>query len=183
VLRQDPDVIFVGEIRDQETATVAMQASMTGHLVYTTVHAKDSIGAIFRLLDLGVERYLVANALDIILAQRLVRLLCSTCKKPVKATPAQNMKMGKLLEGVPKIFAPVGCKRCLRTGFLGRRAIFELLEFNEYMRDVVLKEPTIQGIHSIARQGLFMTLQEFGFQIVAQGETSWEEVERVAGSE
>jgi general secretion pathway protein E len=154
VLRQDPDVIFVGEIRDQETATVAMQASMTGHLVYTTVHAKDSIGAIFRLLDLGVERYLVANALDIILAQRLVRLLCSTCKKPVKATPAQNMKMGKLLEGVPKIFAPVGCKRCLRTGFLGRRAIFELLEFNEYMRDVVLKEPTIQGIHSIARQGL-----------------------------
>ena len=183
VLRQDPDVIFVGEIRDQETATVAMQASMTGHLVYTTVHSKDTIGSIFRLLDLGIEAYLVANALDIVLAQRLVRLLCETCRKPVKATPAQNLKMGKLLEGVPQIYAPVGCKRCLRTGFLGRRAIFELLEFNEQMRDVVLKSPTIHGIHSIAKQGLFLTLQEFGFQTVAQGLTSWEEAERVAGSD
>ncbi|HWB18969.1 MAG TPA: ATPase, T2SS/T4P/T4SS family, partial [Phycisphaerales bacterium] len=94
VLRQDPDVIFVGEIRDIETATVAMQAAMTGHLVYTTVHAKDSIGAIFRLLDLGVEAFLVANALNLIIAQRLVRVLCPTCKKPVKVTPAQSLKLG-----------------------------------------------------------------------------------------
>ncbi|MHC4416493.1 MAG: ATPase, T2SS/T4P/T4SS family [Planctomycetota bacterium] len=181
VLRQDPDVIFVGEIRDTETATVAMQAAMTGHLVYTTVHAKDSIGAIFRLLDLGVEAYLVANALDIILAQRLVRVLCPTCKKPVKPKPAQNMRMGKLLEGVPEIYVPIGCRRCLKTGFIGRRAVFELLEFNEQMRDVVLKTPTNQGIHEIAGQGLFMTLQQFGFQLVAQGATSIEEMERVAG--
>ncbi len=183
VLRQDPDVIFVGEIRDTETATVGMQAAMTGHLVYTTVHSKDSIGAVFRLLDLGVEAYLVANSLDVILAQRLVRQLCDTCKKPVKPTPTQNMKMGRLMEGVPRIYVPTACKRCLKTGFIGRRAIFELLDFNDAMRDVVLKTPTIQGIREIAEQGLFMSLQQFGYQLVAQGATSIEEVDRVAGSE
>ncbi len=183
VLRQDPDVIFVGEIRDTETATVGMQAAMTGHLVYTTVHSKDSIGAVFRLLDLGVEAYLVANSLDVILAQRLVRQLCDTCKKPVKPTPAQNMKMGRLMEGVPRIYVPTACKRCLKTGFIGRRAIFELLDFNDAMRDVVLKKPTIQGIREIAEQGLFMSLQQSGYQLVAQGATSIEEVDRVASSD
>ena len=182
VLRQDPDVIFVGEIRDTETATVAMQAAMTGHLVYSTVHAKDSIGAIFRLLDLGVEAYLVANALDIILAQRLVRTLCS-CKKAVSPTPSQNMKMGKLLGGIPKIYVPTGCKRCLRTGFHGRRALFELLDFNDQMRDILLETPTIQKIHNVANQGLFTTLQQFGFQQVVKGVTSFDEIARVAGSD
>ena len=181
VLRQDPDVIFVGEIRDTETATVAMQAAMTGHLVYSTVHSKDSIGAIFRLLDLGAESFLVANALDIILAQRLVRTLCS-CRKAVTPTPTQNMKMGKLLGGVPQIYIPTGCKRCLGTGFHGRRALFELLDFNDQMRDVLLGTPTIQKIHEIANQGLFTTLQEFGFQQVAKGVTSFDEIARVAGS-
>ena len=183
VLRQDPDVIFVGEIRDTETATVGMQAAMTGHLVYTTVHSKDSIGAVFRLLDLGVEAYLVANSLDVILAQRLVRQLCDTCKKPVKPTPAQNMKMGRLMEGVPRIYVPTACKRCLKTGFIGRRAIFELLDFNDAMRDVVLKKPTIQGIREIAEQGLFNSLQQSGYQLVAQGATSIKEVDRVASSD
>jgi general secretion pathway protein E len=183
VLRQDPDVIFVGEIRDIETATVAMQAAMTGHLVYTTVHSKDSIGAVFRLLDLGVEPYLVANALNLIVAQRLVRNLCDTCKKAVKPTPAQNMRMGAQVSGVPQIFVPVGCKRCLRTGYIGRRALFELLEFVNAMRDIVLKTPTIQGIRGIAEQGLFTTLQQYGFHLVGQGMTSFEEVERVASSE
>ena len=183
VLRQDPDVIFVGEIRDSETATVAMQASMTGHLVYTTVHAKDSIGAIFRLLDLGVEAYLVANSIDLILAQRLVRMLCETCKKPVTPTPAQNMKMGRALEGVPHIHVPIGCKRCLKTGFIGRRGIFELLEFSHQLRDVVLKTPTIQDIREVLGRGLFVSLQQYGFGLVAQGATDIEEIERVAGSE
>jgi len=183
VLRQDPDVIFVGEIRDIETATVAMQAAMTGHLVYTTVHAKDSIGAIFRLLDLGVESYLVANALNLIIAQRLVRTLCDTCKKPVKPTPSQNMKMGASMGGIPQIHVPTGCKRCLRTGYIGRRALFELLEFTNAMRDVVLKTPTISGIREIAGQGLFITLQQMGYQLVAQGVTSLDEVDRVSGTE
>ncbi|MHC5003735.1 MAG: ATPase, T2SS/T4P/T4SS family [Planctomycetota bacterium] len=183
VLRQDPDVIFVGEIRDLETATVAMQASMTGHLVYSTVHSKDSIGAIFRLLDLGVEPYLVANAINIIIAQRLVRVLCDACKKPVKPTPTQNMKMGHSLDGVPRIYLPVGCKRCLRTGFIGRRAIFELLDVSDAMRDLIIKAPSISGIRDLATQGLFMTLQQYGFQLVAQGTSGIDEVDRVSGSE
>jgi general secretion pathway protein E len=183
VLRQDPDVIFVGEIRDIETATVAMQAAMTGHLVYTTVHSKDSIGAVFRLLDLGVEPYLVANALNLIVAQRLVRLLCDVCKKSVKPTPTQNMKMGAQVSGVAQIFVPTGCRKCLRTGYIGRRALFELLEFSNAMRDIVLKTPTITGIRSIADQGLFTTLQQYGYQLVQQGVTSMEEVDRVSGSE
>jgi general secretion pathway protein E len=183
VLRQDPDVIFVGEIRDIETATVAMQAAMTGHLVYTTVHAKDSIGAIFRLLDLGIEAYLVANALNLVLSQRLVRMLCESCKKPVRPTPAQNMKMGKAIEGVSRIYTPVGCKMCLGTGHHGRRAIFELLEFSDGLRDVVLKTPTIQAIRDVLHTGLFTSLAQYGYGLVAQGVTSVEEVERVATSD
>ncbi len=183
VLRQDPDVIFVGEIRDIETATVAMQASMTGHLVYSTVHAKDTLGSVFRLLDLGVEAYLVANALNVILAQRLVRVLCTNCKKPIKPTPAQNMKMGHHLDGVPQVYVPVGCKRCLRTGFIGRRAVFELLEITDAMRDVILKSPTIQGMRTVANQGIFTTLQQSGFVLVAQGDTAIDEVDRVSGSD
>ncbi len=180
VLRQDPDVIFVGEIRDTETATVAMQAAMTGHLVYSTVHAKDTIGAVFRLMDLGTDATLVANAVDLILAQRLVRLLCPHCKRGVRPTPAQNMKMGRALEGVSEVFVPVGCKRCLTTGFHGRRAIFELLEFTQAMRDSVLRSPTIQDLTAIANRGLFTKLLTSGFQLVAEGVTSADEVDRVA---
>lgn len=183
VLRQDPDVIFVGEIRDIETANVAMQASMTGHLVYSTVHAKDSIGAIFRLLDLGIENYLVANALDMIIAQRLIRVLCHNCKKAVNPTPQQTMAMGKSLGGVPKIHIGQGCPACLSTGYHGRRALFELLEVNDLLRDVILKSPSINGIRDVLSQGLFTTLQQFGFQLVANGETSYDEVDRVASSD
>lgn len=183
VLRQDPDVIFVGEIRDIETANVAMQAAMTGHLVYSTVHSKDSIGAIFRLLDLGVESYLVANAISLIMAQRLVRLLCDACKKDAKPTPAQTLKMGRHLGGVPTIATAQGCAMCLGTGFHGRRALFELLEFNDGLRDIVLRKPTIAAIREVLATGLFLTLQQFGFGLVAQGVTTFDEVERVAGSE
>ncbi|MCL4209155.1 MAG: Flp pilus assembly complex ATPase component TadA [Phycisphaerales bacterium] len=183
VLRQDPDVIYVGEIRDSETAKTAMQAAMTGHLVLSTVHAKDSIGAIFRLLDLGVEPYLVANSVNLILAQRLVRLLCPTCKKGIRPTPSQVMKMGRYIEGLNEIWAPIGCKRCLKTGFLGRCAIFELLELTDELRDVVLNKPAIQEIRAIIKRGLFHTLQQSGFQLVARGLTSADEIERVAGTE
>jgi general secretion pathway protein E len=183
ILRQDPDVILVGEIRDVETANVAMQAAMTGHLVFSTVHARDTIGSIFRLLDLGVESYLVANALDMVVAQRLIRVLCGTCRRPVKPTPQQQMKMGKSLGGMPEIYAPSGCGYCLDTGFYGRRAIFEVLEFNDALRDVVLKKPTMQQIRDVLSTGLFTSLQGYGFQMVANGLTSYEEIERVASAE
>ena len=182
VLRQDPDVIFVGEIRDMETASVAMQASMTGHLVYSTVHARDSIGAIFRLLDLGLEPYLVANALNLIVAQRLVRVLCPVCSKRVKPTPAQTLSMGKSIMGVEAIRSPQGCTVCLGTGYHGRQAIFELFEVTDRIRDVILKTPTITAIREVLSQGLFTSLQQYGFSLVAEGTTGFEEIERVAGS-
>src|SRR5690606_18068552 len=112
-----PDVIFVGEIRDEETARVAMQAAMTGHLVFSTMHTKDTMGAVFRLLDLGVERHLVANASDLILAQRLVRVLCENCKRPQKVTPTQATKLGRFLQGVDHLYTATGCSQCLRTGY------------------------------------------------------------------
>ena len=183
ILRQDPDVILVGEIRDVETANVAMQAAMTGHLVFSTVHARDTIGSVFRLLDLGVEPFLVTNALDIVIAQRLVRLLCTNCRRQIAPTLAQQMKMGKSIEGMATIFEPGGCAYCLDTGYLGRRAIFELLEMNDVLRDVVLKQPTMQQIREVLKQGLFTSLQGYGFQLVGNGITSYEEIERVSGPE
>ena len=131
VLRQDPDSILVGEIRDPETARIAMQAAITGHLVFSTVHSRDSIGTIFRLLDLGLEPYLVASGLQLVLAQRLVRQLCPACKVPTKPTPEQLAKMGQAGEGVEKIYTPRGCPRCVGTGYAGRRGVFELLKVSE----------------------------------------------------
>ncbi len=183
VLRQDPDVIFVGEIRDIETAQVAMQAAMTGHLVYSTVHSRDSMGAIFRLLDLGVESYLVANAINLIVAQRLCRSLCLNCRKAVRLSSQQLLKMGRVVDGMPSIFSPVGCGTCLGTGYRGRRALLELLEFSDGVRDVVLKRPTISDLRNVLAQGHYITLQKFGYQLVSQGVTSFEEIERVAGGD
>ena len=182
VLRQDPDVILVGEIRDEETARVAMQAAMTGHVVFSTVHAKDSIGAVFRLLDLGVEQYLVANSLDLILAQRLVRVLCESCKRPVAVSPGQSSQIGRFLDGKSEVYAATGCSKCLRTGFLGRQALLEMLEFTNDLRDIVLNNPTIQAMRRKIEEGVFTTLQQSGWVMAARGVTSLEEVERVAGS-
>jgi general secretion pathway protein E len=180
VLRQDPDVILVGEIRDDETSRTAMQAAMTGHLVFSTIHAKDAIGAVFRLLDLGVEPYLVANSIEVILAQRLIRLLCDSCKRPVRVAPGQATRMGRFLEGRDEVYVPVGCTRCLRTGFSGRRAVFEMIEFNDDLRDCVLGKPTIQAMKTIIERGVFHTLQESGWLMAAQGVTALEEIERIS---
>ncbi|MCA9306508.1 MAG: ATPase, T2SS/T4P/T4SS family [Phycisphaerales bacterium] len=181
ILRQDPDVILVGEIRDEETARTAMQASMTGHVVFSTIHAKDSIGAVFRLLDLGVEPYLVANAMNLVIAQRLVRSLCDSCKRAVAVTPGQATRCGKYMEGKHQTFVPTGCGRCLRTGFVGRRAIFEMLLFDDELRDCVLHNPTIQKMKKVIEQGVFRTLQQSGWVLAGQGLTSLDEVDKVAG--
>ncbi|MCC6230184.1 MAG: Flp pilus assembly complex ATPase component TadA [Phycisphaerales bacterium] len=181
VLRQDPDVILVGEIRDEETARTAMQAAMTGHLVFSTVHAKDTIAAVFRLLDLKVEPYLVANSLDLVLAQRLVRHLCDHCKQPIRVTPGQATRLGKHLQGKTSIYSATGCTRCLKTGFRGRRAIFELLDFTDELRDVILTEPTIAAMKKVIEGGLFTTLAQFGWRLVSEGITTLDEVDQVAG--
>ncbi len=180
VLRQDPDVILVGEIRDEETARTAMQAAMTGHLVFSTVHARDTISSVFRLLDLKIEPYLVSNSLEVVLAQRLVRTLCDNCKRPVRVTPSQATRMGRFLEGQVDVHVATGCVQCLRTGYRGRRALFELLDFTDELRDVILTEPSIQAMKKVIETGLFTTLVQSGWQLVARGVTTMEEVDRVA---
>jgi general secretion pathway protein E len=181
VLRQDPDVILVGEIRDEETARTALQAAITGHVVFSTVHAKDSITAVFRLLDLKVEPYLIANALDLIVAQRLLRVLCENCKRAVRISPGQSARMGRYFEGKSEAFEPVGCAQCLKTGYRGRRAIYEMLEFTQDLRDVILRDPSIGAIRKITERGIFNTLLQNGWTVAAKGQTSLDEVERVAG--
>ena len=181
VLRQDPDVILVGEIRDEETARTAMQAAMTGHLVFSTVHSKDTISAVFRLLDLKVEPYLVANSLDLVLAQRLVRVLCDSCKRSVPVAPGVATRLGKFLGGKTQMYVSTGCNRCLRTGYRGRRALFELLDFTDDLRDVVLRDPSIQSMKRIIEQGHFTTLAQSGWRLVAEGLTTLDEVDHVAG--
>lgn len=183
ILRQDPDVILVGEIRDAETANVAMQAAMTGHLVFSTVHARDTIGSIFRLLDLGVEPYLIANSLDVVIAQRLVRTLCATCKKQTQPTLAQQLRLGRSMDGGATVFRPEGCPHCFDTGYFGRRGLFEVLEMTDPLRDIILKRPNMQQIREVLRNGLFTSLQNYGLQMILNGVTSFEEVDRVAGAD
>jgi general secretion pathway protein E len=177
VLRQDPDVILVGEIRDPETAKIAMQASITGHLVLSTVHSRDTVGTVFRLLDLGVEPYLVAQGLHVVIAQRLVRQLCPNCKTPVKPTPQQLEQMGPWAKGLRTIFQPKGCQRCLGTGFAGRRAVFEMLVTNDALRDVILRKGTLTEMHAAAGPK-FERLSSTGYRLVAEGVCPFDEIEK-----
>ncbi len=179
VLRQDPDAILVGEIRDSETARTAMQAAMTGHLVFSTVHSRDSAGAWFRLFDLGVEPYLVASGLQVILAQWLVRKLCQACKKPVKPTAAQAQKLGNT--SADTIYEPAGCPRCLTTGYAGRICVFELLTMNDALREVILNNVGPQQIKQALAGGDFVSLMQNGYQLVCNGVTSFAEVDRAVG--
>jgi type II secretory ATPase GspE/PulE/Tfp pilus assembly ATPase PilB-like protein len=182
ILRQDPDVILVGEMRDAETARTAMQAAMTGHLVFSTLHARDSIGSIFRLLDLGIEPYMIANAVSICLAQRLIRVLCEFCKRPYQPKPSQLVRMKMQNRGLGKLYTHVGCRKCMDVGFWGRAAIFEMLAFNDNLRDALMTTKTIHDIRGAAGEWTYQTLLESGYRRVADGLTTVEEVEQVAAS-
>jgi type II secretion system protein E len=176
ILRHDPDVVLIGEIRDQETAQIAVQASLTGHLVFSTLHTNDAPGALTRLVDMGVEPYLVASSLEAVLAQRLVRLLCEHCKKADRSPTAEAFK-AKL--GIPKeatLYHEVGCRECRNTGFFGRRAIFEWMDTDEEIRKLILNNASSDQIRDAARRGGMKTLAEDGWRIVGMGLTTVEEV-------
>jgi type II secretion system protein E len=176
ILRHDPDVILIGEIRDAETAQIAVQASLTGHLVFSTLHTNDAPGALTRLVDMGVEPYLVASSLEAVLAQRLVRVLCPHCKQPDTTGTAAAFK-AKL--GIPvdkTIFKSVGCRECRNTGFFGRHAIFEWMDTDEEIRQLILKSASTDQIRSAARKAGMRTLAEDGWRLVAAGITTVEEV-------
>jgi general secretion pathway protein E len=178
-LRQDPDVIFVGEIRDAETARVALQAAMTGHFVFTTLHANDSITSLFRLIDLGVEPYLISSSLSAVLAQRLVRLLCSNCKEAYVPEPEFLAKIGVKTKREIQLYRAVGCDVCQGTGYYGRIGIFELFELNDAIKDLVRTNPSVQLIRGEARKQGMKRLQEDGLIKVVKGYTSVKELLRV----
>jgi general secretion pathway protein E len=180
-LRQDPDVIMVGEIRDKETAEIAIHASLTGHLVFSTVHTNDSAGAITRLVDMGIEPFLVASSLNAILAQRLVRRLCPNCRQSHTPSEEELREVGLTREalarlGAAQIYRAHECLACNHTGYLGRTGIYELLLVDDDIRAMVLKNVDSGSIKRVATGKGMKALLEDGARKVANGETSIAEV-------
>lgn len=186
VLRQDPDVIMVGEIRDLDTAEVSIRASLTGHLVFSTLHTNDAPGAITRLIDMGIEPFLVASAIELVIAQRLVRRLCPDCSKP---EPISKLRLRDTLsilgldpvlaENVDALKSPVGCDRCRSTGYRGRIGIFEILKPNDELHELILKRESTRTLTLCARRHGMRTLQQSGWEKVKAGHTTLDEVLRV----
>ena len=176
ILRHDPDVVLIGEIRDQETAQIAVQASLTGHLVFSTLHTNDAPGALTRLVDMGVEPYLVASSLEAVLAQRLVRVLCTHCKQPDDSPTAQAFKAQLGIPAHVTIYKSVGCRECRNTGFFGRHAIFEWMDSDSEIRQLILKNASSDQIRDAARRAGMKTLAEDGWRLVRMGITTVEEV-------
>jgi general secretion pathway protein E/type IV pilus assembly protein PilB len=176
ILRHDPDVILIGEIRDAETAQIAVQASLTGHLVFSTLHTNDAPGALTRLVDMGVEPYLVASSLEAVLAQRLVRVLCKSCKVPDDSATAAAFKVRLGIPPNATIYRSVGCRDCRNTGFTGRQAIFEWMDADAEIRKLILTNASSDVIREAARRGGMRSLADDGWRLVRQGLTTVEEV-------
>ncbi|MFT3869145.1 MAG: ATPase, T2SS/T4P/T4SS family [Nibricoccus sp.] len=186
VLRQDPDVIMVGEIRDRDTAEIAIRASLTGHLVFSTLHTNDAPGAITRLVDMGIEPFLVASAIELVIAQRLVRRLCPDCTRPA---PVNKIKLRENLailgvtqaeaDLVEALNAPVGCDRCRSTGYRGRIGLFEIFRLNDEIHELVLKRESTRTLDECARRNGMRTLGQSGWEKVRNGHTTLDEVLRV----
>ena len=180
-LRQDPDVIVLGEIRDQDTAVTAMQAATTGHLVLSTIHANDTVSTVLRLLDLGVEPYLIASTMEVVLAQRLVRRLCESCKRPLVADEAALKRLQKPADAAVQIYEAVGCDACFNTGYAGRVGLFELLTAGDAIRDVILSKPNLVDLRKALQNTGFQTLQDHAIQRVLEGVTSLDDAHRMVG--
>jgi len=179
MLRADPDVIMVGEIRDQETAVIAVQAALTGHLVLSTLHTRDAASALTRLTDMGIESFMVASAVDCVVAQRLARTLCQHCKRLMQMPQGLREEYG--LQNVD-LFEPVGCIRCGNTGFRGRIGLFEVLPMSDAIRELVLDRGSLAELHAVAvDQGMRM-MREDGLEKVKDGITTLAEVTRVTTS-
>jgi general secretion pathway protein E len=185
ILRQDPDIILVGEIRDLETAEIAIQASLTGHLVFSTLHTNDAPSAVTRLVDMGVEPFLVASSLLAVLAQRLVRTLCPHCKVAIKPDREALAELGIRPEDLPQgvIYEGKGCPQCKNTGYRGRVAIGELMRISEPIRQLILKNQDATTIRKTAQKLGMKTLREDGALKVVEGLTSIAEVLRVTQDE
>jgi type II secretory ATPase GspE/PulE/Tfp pilus assembly ATPase PilB-like protein len=181
-LRQDPDVIMVGEIRDKETAEISIRAALTGHLVFSTIHTNDSASTITRLLDMGIEPFLVASSVEGIVAQRLVRGLCKSCRKPVEIDEAflreHNFPVERLATEGP-IYEAVGCDECRGNGYKGRTGIFELLPVTDEIRPLVIAHASASDIKQLSIENGMKTLREDGWDKVLAGVTTIDEILRV----
>jgi general secretion pathway protein E len=179
ILRQDPDVVMVGEIRDLETAEIAVQASLTGHLVLSTLHTNTAIGAVTRLQDMGIEPFLLSSSLIAVMAQRLVRLLCPDCKAAHEPSPAERELLGLAAQGdTPAVYRAVGCERCNYSGYRGRTGIYELIEVDDTLRLMIHEGASEQAMLGEARKH-YPGIQEDGRRRILAGQTSLEEVLRV----
>jgi type II secretory ATPase GspE/PulE/Tfp pilus assembly ATPase PilB-like protein len=184
LLRQDPDVIMVGEIRDQETAELATNAALTGHRIFSTLHTNDAISTIPRLMDMGIEPYIITSSLNAVLSQRLTRLLCTKCKQPAPITTSQWVTFCKYLS-LPthtpktKLFTNAGCTVCNGTGYLGRTGIYEILTLNDALREAIIKRAPIHIIRLLIAKHGMKTMREDGWEKVKQGQISIHELMRV----
>jgi type IV pilus assembly protein PilB len=179
MLRADPDVIMVGEIRDSETAHISVEAALTGHLVLTTLHTRDAPSALGRLIDMGIEPFLVSSAVDCIVAQRLVRMLCKHCKKPQKVSESVLAEHG--LAGTEP-FEAVGCSRCAGTGYRGRLGVYEVMTVSEHIRALILERASVDVMVAVAVREGMKRLRDDGLEKVREGLTSIAEVERMTNS-
>ena len=183
MLRHDPDIMMVGEVRDYETAEIAIRAALTGHLVFSTVHTNDAAGAVTRLLDMGVEPFLVSSSLECLIAQRLVRLVCPHCKKVVNPDKEYLKSLGLELGATTELFEGKGCEECRLTGYRGRTGIYEILVIGESVREMVLKKESSQQIRKEAVALGMRTLRVDGWEKVKQGLTTISEIIRVTQQE
>ena len=182
MMRADPDIIMVGEIRDRETAQIAIESALTGHLVLSTLHTNDAPGAVTRLIEMGIEPFLVGSAVDCVVAQRLARLLCEECKQRV-TLPAEVMRANGFNVGLDlECFEPVGCARCGGSGYKGRIGLYEVMMVSDTIRSLaVAREPAETIAHAAVHEGM-MRLREDGLEKVRRGHTSIAEIARVAGT-
>jgi type IV pilus assembly protein PilB len=180
ILRQDPDTLLVGEVRDLETAQIAIEAALTGHLVFSTLHTNDAPSAITRLLDLGVEPFLICASMEAIVAQRLVRKICSGCKEEIAPTEEMLMELGLTPNDVrgKKFCYGRGCGKCNNTGYKGRQAIFEIMLLTERAKEQIMKHASTEQLRHIAREQGMRTLREAGLLAIFDGHTTIEEVVR-----
>jgi type II secretory ATPase GspE/PulE/Tfp pilus assembly ATPase PilB-like protein len=183
ILRADPDIVMIGEIRDLETAEIAIRASLTGHLVFSTLHTNDALGGISRLIDMGVEPFLLSAAVRAFLAQRLVRQLCNSCRRPISLTDAEKAEFGIPSEIPGRPYEAVGCDHCRNTGFSGRLAIFELVLLTTPMQDLIAHSAPARDILAQAIKEGYIPMREYGWHKVMQGETTIEEVISVTSSD
>lgn len=181
IVRQDPDVILVGEIRDKETAEISVQSALTGHLIFSTLHTNDSIGAINRLLDMGVEGFLLSSTLLGVLAQRLVRVICPHCKTPVQPDYRLLNAIGATEEEISNIvlYSGAGCETCRYSGFLGRTAIFEYLPVDADFRQAINRGADAENLKEVAGSKGMRSLRENGWDKVKEGITTISEILRV----